>query len=78
MKMKQQNQDPRYMVKEMMKYEHTNLGRDMIDGIEVEGIEVTDPKYGGGMFEVLVARLWVGVESGLPVLMDMICTAILV
>jgi len=70
-KMKKQNQDPRYMVEELMKFEYTELGRNTIDGIEVEGIEVTDPRFGGGMFDSMVTQLWVDVEEGLPVRMEM-------
>ncbi|MCK4627444.1 MAG: hypothetical protein KAT56_00500 [Sedimentisphaerales bacterium] len=70
-KMKKQNQDPRYMVEELMKFEYTELGRNTIDGIEVEGIEVTDPRFGGGMFDSMITRLWVDVEEGLPVCMEM-------
>ncbi len=70
-KMKKDNGDPRTMLKETMKYEYTKLGRDTIDGIEVEGIEVTDPAMGAGMFETIVARLWCDVKNDLPVLMTM-------
>jgi len=71
-KMAQQGQgDPREMIKQIMSVEYTELGRDVIDGIEVEGIETTDPSYGGSMFEGLKARLWVDVETNLPVRMEM-------
>jgi hypothetical protein len=71
-KMEKENGDPRTMLKEMMKYKYTPLGRDTIDGIKVEGIEVTDPNMalrGGGMFDELAARLWCNVETDLPVRM---------
>jgi len=70
-KMEKENGDPRTMLKDMMKHEYTKLGFDTIDGIEVEGIEVTDPAMAGGMFDRLVARLWVDVKTDLPVLMTM-------
>ena len=54
-----------------MEYKYTKLGRDTIDGIEVEGIEVTDPAMGAGMFDTIVARLWCDVKNDLPVLMTM-------
>ncbi|MHC4475634.1 MAG: hypothetical protein ACYTEL_08305 [Planctomycetota bacterium] len=69
-KMQRQGNDPREMVKQFMSAEYTELGRDVIDGIEVEGIETTDPNVYGGVFENFVARLWVGVESDLPVRME--------
>jgi len=68
-KMEKENGDPRTMLKDMMKHEYTKLGFDTIDGIEVEGIEVIDPAMAGGMFDRLVARLWVDVQTDLPVRM---------
>jgi len=74
-KMEKENGDPRTMLKEMMKHEYTKLGRDTINGIEVEGIEVTDPAMGAGMFDELEAQLWCNVETDLPVLMTMKASA---
>jgi len=71
-KMEKENGDPRTTLKEMMKYKYTPLGRDTINGIKVEGIEVTDPNMalkGGGMFDEFTAQLWCNVETDLPVLM---------
>ncbi|UCF16411.1 MAG: LamG domain-containing protein [Phycisphaerales bacterium] len=70
-KFKKDNGDPRTMLKETMEYEYTELGRDTIDGIRVEGIEVTDPAIGEGMFDTVVAQLWCDVKNDLPVLMTM-------
>ena len=71
-KLRQQGSgDPRDMVRQFMEAEYTELGRDVIDGIEVEGIETTDPKYSGGILEGFVARLWVDIETQLPVRMEM-------
>jgi hypothetical protein len=72
--MEKKNGDPRTTLKEMMKNEYTVLGRDVINGIEVEGIEVTDPNLalqGAGMFDDFTAQLWCDVETDLPVLMTM-------
>jgi len=70
-KMKKENRDPREMLKQTMEYEYTKLGRDTINGIAVEGIEVTDPAMGEGMFDTIVAQLWCDVKTDLPVLMTM-------
>jgi len=70
--MEKENGDPRTMLKQMMKYKYAPLGRDTINGIEVEGIEVTDPNMalqGGGMFDEFTAQLWCNVETDLPVLL---------
>ncbi len=70
-KMQKQGNDPREMIKQFMSVEYTELGRDTIDGIQVEGIETTDPKVYGGAFENFVARLWVDIETDLPVRMEL-------
>jgi outer membrane lipoprotein-sorting protein len=70
-RMEKENGDPRTMLEDMKEHEYKNLGIDTIDGVEVEGIEVTDPAMGGGMFDQLVARLWVDVKTKMPVLMTM-------
>ncbi len=70
-KLKKDNGDPRTMLEKTMEYEYIKLGRDTINGIEVEGIEVTDPAMGEGMFDAIVARLWCNVKNDLPVLMTM-------
>jgi hypothetical protein len=59
--------DPRVMVRQMMSEEYKQLGRDNINGIDVEGIECTGPKVMGGMFEDATARLWVEIGTDFPV-----------
>jgi len=73
-KMRQQGNDPRDMVRRFLSVEYTELGRAKIDGIEVEGIEVNDPKAWpgiAGMFQSFVGRLWVDVKTDLPVRLEM-------
>lgn len=69
-KVQKDNGDPRKMVEEFMKYEYTELGRNTIDGIEVEGIESKDPKIAGGILGDVTGRLWCAVENGLPVRLE--------
>jgi hypothetical protein len=63
--------DMRTTLKKCMAYEHKELGRDTIDGKDVEGIEVYDPNLCTASFtvEALTAQLWVDVETSLPVLL---------
>ena len=64
--------NPRAIVKELMccgKY--TEIGRDTIDGIEVEGIEVDNENFGATLFEKGKGRLWVAVDTDLPVLIEL-------
>jgi len=59
--------DPRVMVRHMMSTEYKQLGRDKINGIDVEGIECTGPGVMGGMFEDATARLWVEIGTDFPI-----------
>jgi outer membrane lipoprotein-sorting protein len=70
-KMQKDTNDPRYLASELMKSDYVELGRDVIDGIEVEGIAVTDPALFGGMYEKMHLELWVDAATGLPAQMKM-------
>lgn len=64
--------DPRAIVKEFMCCnQYTKIGRQTIDGIEVEGIEVDNDKFGKTLFEKCKGRLWVAVDTDLPVLIEL-------
>ncbi|MGB2865280.1 MAG: hypothetical protein WBC05_18265 [Sedimentisphaerales bacterium] len=66
-RMKKQNNDPREVIKKIMNCEYTELGKSVIDGIEVEGFQTTDPVYFGGAVEEGTFTLWVDAETWLPV-----------
>jgi hypothetical protein len=66
-KMKQQNNDPRDIIKRMMGSEYTELGRSTIDGVEVDGFQTTDPAALAGVGENVTLTLWVDAGSWLPV-----------
>ncbi len=63
--------DPRELVKTFMSLEYYELERKEIRGVTVEGIEITDPKLGAGAFDTCTGRLWVSVESNLPVRIEL-------
>jgi outer membrane lipoprotein-sorting protein len=64
--------DPRAIVKEFMCCnEYTKIGRQTIDGIEVEGIEVDNENFGATLFEKGKGRLWAAVDTDLPVLIEL-------
>jgi hypothetical protein len=46
------------------------LGQSTLEGIKVEGFQTTDPKYHGGMLGSLDVKLWVDVQTKLPVRME--------
>ncbi len=66
-----QTNDLREIVEYFMSFGYTELGRDNINGIEVEGIEVKNPAFAEGVFENLVVRLWVDIETTAPLLLEM-------
>lgn len=70
-RMKKQNYDPREIIKQMMNCQYTELGRSVIDGIEAEGFQTTDPEYSTGMADNLKATLWVDVKTWMPVRLEM-------
>ena len=69
-KQRHEMNDPRQMVMRLMSAEYKELEPTQIDGVNVEGIESHSPRIAGGMFENATARLWVDVQTDLPVLME--------
>jgi len=63
---------PREIVRRFSSLEYKELGSKIINGVVVEGIEVNDPKVLSANFPVerVIARLWVNVETKLPVLLE--------
>ncbi len=63
---------PKRWVQEFLSKDYRKLGQKTIDGVLCEGIETTDPTFGVASFQVdsLVARIWVSVERGYPVLLE--------
>ena len=55
--------NPQELINMALSVEHRALGRKTIDGVLCEGIEATGPDGGTG-------RIWVGVETGYPVLIE--------
>ncbi len=72
-RMKKQNNDPREMIKQIMRCQYTELGRSIIDGKEVVGFHTTDLAMLGGVTETADVNytLWVDTKSWLPVRADM-------
>jgi outer membrane lipoprotein-sorting protein len=74
-KMPEQYKDPAEYIKQFMARPYKELGRSVIDGVEVEGIEVTDPPTDGGKLDNGVGRMWVDVQTELPVRIEIEGTA---
>ncbi len=65
---RKQANDPRSMIEKMLNCEYTSLGQSVIDGIDVEGFQTTDPAYSmHGTFGQADVKVWVDVKTRLPV-----------
>jgi outer membrane lipoprotein-sorting protein len=69
-KKREENNDPRLMLKKILECQYTDLGKTMLDGIEVQGFQTTDPAYGSGLGDVEIT-VWVDRKTELPVRVDM-------
>ena len=76
---KEEYNDPRIMIKQILNCDHTSLGQSVIDGVAVEGFRTVDSAYGGGFWghadfvgrpEKVDVRLWVDVNTFLPVRLE--------
>ncbi|MCX5644334.1 MAG: hypothetical protein NTZ17_06575 [Phycisphaerae bacterium] len=74
-KMPGQYEDPAEYIERFLARPSKELGRSVIDGIEVEGIEVTDPPAEKGKLANGIGRLWVDVQTQLPVRIEIEGTA---
>lgn len=74
-KMPEEYKDPADYIDRFMAHGYKELGRSVIDGVEVEGIEVADPPTDGEKLQNGVGRLWVDVQTELPVRIEIEGTA---
>jgi hypothetical protein len=63
---------PKRWITEFLSKDHRKLGQKIIDGVLCEGLETTDTTFGVSTFEVdsLLARVWVSVETGYPIMLE--------
>ncbi len=62
--------DPRSRIRQIIVQPHTKLGRQVIDGVIAEGIEVDGQQVGFVKLDNAVSRLWVDVQTQLPVRLE--------
>lgn len=65
-----QQMDPRDWIRRFAEADSTSLGTHTIDGVEAEGIEIDDPaviRSASSALQGYAARLWVNVQTQLPV-----------
>ncbi|MHC4395042.1 MAG: anti-sigma factor [Planctomycetota bacterium] len=60
-------EDPRKWLKSLLSEKYRELGRKVIDGVEVEGIVVEAPQFWDRAIADCRVQLWVDVENELPV-----------
>jgi outer membrane lipoprotein-sorting protein len=70
-RMKKQSNDPREFLRHIVNSKYTDIGQSVVDGVEVEGFETTDPAVMGGMMEDVKVTLWVDRKTELPVWEEM-------
>lgn len=67
--------NPKSMVQRFLSHEHRELGPKAVEGVLCEGIETTDPAFdmSGPDYptDSVMARIWVSVETGYPVQLEM-------
>lgn len=71
-----EQENPRQIVRRFLASDYKPLGRDTIDGIRVEGVEVKDPQiltYPVPAVQDFAARLWADVKRQLPVRLEVEC-----
>jgi len=64
--------NPKRWITEFLSRDYRKLGQKTIDGVLCEGLETTDTTFGVSTFEVdsLLARVWVSMETGYPVMLE--------
>jgi hypothetical protein len=62
--------DPRSRISQIINRSHTKLGRQVIDGITAEGIEVDGQEVSGPTLVDAVSKLWVDVQTQLPIRLE--------
>jgi len=67
--------DPADYINRFLAHGYKELGRSVIDDVEVEGIEVTDPPTNGEKLQNGVGRLWVDMKTELPIRIEIKGTA---
>ena len=76
---KEQYNEPRAIIKQILNCSHKSLGQSVINGITVERFQTTDLVYGGGFFgeaartedpQNVDVKLWVDLKTFLPVRLE--------
>ncbi len=67
----QRDNDPRELIRQFLSSDYTDLGCQVVCGIQAHGIEVSNPGFLQNSMKNVVGRLWVNVKTQLPVRMEL-------
>jgi outer membrane lipoprotein-sorting protein len=67
---RKETNDPRMMIQQLLGCKYTDLGTTVLDGVEVQGFQSTDPAFIGGTGDVDI-KVWVDVKTQFPFRVDM-------
>jgi hypothetical protein len=70
-KMPEEYEDPAEYIRRFMARPYKELSRSVLDGVEIQGIEVTDPPTKDGTLAGGIGRMWVDVKTELPVRIEL-------
>jgi hypothetical protein len=72
-RMSREYNDPRFVVRQILACKHDPLGTSMVDGVEVERFQTTDPNFFGDTFDQADTKieLWVDVRTRLPMRLEL-------
>lgn len=70
-KQQKQNNAPDAMVERILACNYESLGKSTIDGVAVEGFGTTDPNYMSGMMSGIDVKIWVDINTHLPIRSEM-------
>jgi hypothetical protein len=63
-------------LKMLSTFNHKKLESKIIDGKEVVGFEILDPKFGKEWSDIIMAHIWVDMDTTLPVLYEFVSTGV--
>ena len=74
-RIKNQSYKPDKIIRQVLACKYNSLGKSTIDGKTVEGFQTKDPNYAEGTYSKVDIKLWVDVNTQLPVQVEMDCQA---
>jgi hypothetical protein len=65
------NRDPQTVIQRILNCDKVYLGQSEIEGVIVDGFQTTDPNYANGSLGQVDVKIWIDVETELPIRLDM-------